>query len=290
MRILKSTHPNIITVLSSKVESTARLPLEISKGSAKQRSQLADYYSKKMEEGLERISDTKRCKVDDFLGLINEIVSPAKIDININPLKNPWRFFSYKGGSINVNSEYYNKINKIGSVVIDSTLERIKGYDINLPLSKDNKVINNKFFAFHEARHLFDYICNPKIIDSKTLKIADSDEKIEAYKKIHKIFLSDVNLFGKIKENVGEELKIFSDDEAISCLQNIRHALKSEINAYSDTINYMKKYPLTNYFSIYGSNEFLMFRDYPKRLKIANEMLKERLQVARELQHKKLSD
>ena len=94
-----------------------------------------------------------------------------------------------------------------------------------------------------------------------------------------------MNLFGGLRKRTSEKLEQLSDDEAIDCLQNIRHTLKTEINAYRDSVEYMQKYPIQNLFMIYGNNEFMLTHNYKKRLKLANEMLAERIKSARE-QHK----
>lgn len=282
MRIIRATHPNIITVLTSKIEPEAKLPLAMIKGSPAQRNKLAKSYTAQLVEGLEKVSDKKQCKVSDFIGLINEIIHPAKININVKEVGKQWGFGTYKGGSIGPDVTYENNIKQIGNVVIESTHKNINGYEINLPLSKDKTIIKDKFTALHEARHLFDYICNPKTIDSKTLQVLDDEKKVEAFLGVHKEFVRDMNLLGGLRERAAEKLNQLSDNEAIDCLQYTRRTLKTEINAYSDALNYMRKYPVRNFFMINGNNEFMLTHNYPKRLKLANEMLAERIKQARE--------
>lgn len=282
MRIIKTTHPNIITILTSKIEPEAKLPLSMVKGSPAQRDNLAKKYTSRLAEGLEKVSDTKQCKVSDFIGLINEIIHPAKINIKVKEIGRQWGLTTYQCGSIGPDVTYEGKVNQIGNVVIDSTHKRIKGYEINLPLSGDKTVIKNKFSAVHEARHLFDYICNPKTIDSKTLQVLDDEKKAKAFVGVHKEFVRDMNLFGGLRERAEEKLNQLSDSEAIDCLQYVRHTLQTEINAYRDAGNYMRKHPVKNFFLINGNNEFMLTHNYPKRLKLANEMLAERIKSVRE--------
>lgn len=285
MKILKSNYPNLITALSTQTAQTAKLPLSTVRGSVKERYALSDKYTNQLRAGLDKLSDTKKCKVEDFKNLINEILKPNKINISIAPLKDHWQFGMIKGGSISVDADYQNKITQLGNVVIESTHKSNKGYTIKLPLSKNDTIINDKYSAFHEARHLFDYVCNPKTIDSNLFRVADSEEKVNAYVNTYKAFIADTNILGGrklIKSIATENLSKLSDEEAIGCLQNIRHTLKTEINAYCDTANYMREKPLTNFMNIYGGNEFMMFHNYPKRLKLANQMLAEHLKQARE--------
>ena len=54
MKVLRVTHPNIITVLTSKVEPEAKLPLSMIKGSPAQRNELPGKYSSQLQAGLEK--------------------------------------------------------------------------------------------------------------------------------------------------------------------------------------------------------------------------------------------
>ena len=291
MRIIKSTHPQIITVLTSRVEPTAKLPLSAIRGTEKERYNLAGKFASQLRDGLDKVSDTSECKVSDFLGLINNIITPHKINLEVKQLKRDFNLFHVTGGSINVSADYTNKLSPIGNIVFDTTHKSMKGYQINLPLTKDNTVIKDKFSAFHEARHFFDSICNPKTIDTRSLKVLDDEVKSEAFFNTYKTLISDMNLFSgtkSLKKKVQKNLAKLSDDEAIDCLQMIRHSLQTEINAYKDAGDYMHKHYSSNFFQISGCNEFMLTHDYPERLKLTNEMLSERLKSARESYKQKL--
>ena len=86
--------------------------------------------------------------------------------------------------------------------------------------------------------------------------------------------IGDVRISSTHKSIKGYFIKLpLSKNEAIDCLQNIRHTLKTEINAYKDTDNFTNRHPFQNIFMSYGTAEFQLFYNYPKKLKIANEML-----------------
>lgn len=289
MKVITSYHPNIITQLSTSIDNTAKLPLTVIRGSEKERYAIAGKYAKELRVGLDKVSETRECKVEDFKNLINNILAPNKINFKIEPLISNFNLFQKDTGSIGIDSEYLSSVTPIGSVVIDSTHKINKGYTIKLPLSQNNTVINDKYSAYHEARHLFDYICNPKTIDSNLFRVIDNEKKNKAFLNTYKTFISDTNIFGGkkyIKHVAGKNLKKLSDEEAIGCLQNIRHTLKTEINAYRDTADYMREKPIMNCVHIYGGNEFLFLHNYPKRLTLANQMLADRLKQARDKTNK----
>ena len=282
MYIAKLQKPNLLKITNITVDKTAKLPYQVVKGSEKSRMEMADRFSMQLREGLDKVSSTRECKLSDFVEIINKIIEPHKINFNILPLKNKFtKFLEYTAGYISQDLGFDGKVYKIGNAIIDDTSINIKGFEIHLPLNKNNTVIRNKFSAFHEARHLFDYICNPKTLGIWNIKIIDDDKKLKAYKKAYSAFIDDFNFLGFWKKKAAKNLSKLSDEEAIDCLKSIRNTLKSEINAYRDTSDYTYKYPVVNFFEIMGNNDFMLFHDYPKKLKYANKLLKDRLQKAR---------
>lgn len=287
MKIVTSKHPNIITILTSKVENSARLPLSVVRGTEKERYKLAQTYSDELVKELDKISDGKKCKTDDFIRAVDKITSPHKINFQVDKQESKFEIFSKTMGEIGIDYESQDLVKMIGPyTALDSSHYIIKGYSVKLPLNKDKTIIKNKYVALHEARHLFDHICNPKTIDMKSFKLLPFDEKFATRNKVYSAFIrKSINPFNgdkNLKKTAQAELNKLSDEEAIDCLQDIRHTLRSELNAYGDELNYMSRKRFSNFFHISGCAEFLNTHNYASRLRLANEMLAERLKIARE--------
>lgn len=281
MNIFKVPNPNLIVNVNSNVSNSARLPLSVVAGTVAKRTQRASEYSEQLKQYLDKISIGKQCTVQGFKDAINSILGKDKINLEVLPLDSPL----YKGSiqrNIDVKSQKYN----IGNIVFENVDANINGYKIFLPLSENNKVIDNKYVALHEGRHLFDYICHPKSINLRINKFLYEDEKTDTFNKIYTSFTQDYQPFlphSEFKKNIRKELKKLTDEEAIEALQASRHTIASERNAYKDEINYMKKKPFSNIKSTFSCFDFLMAMRYDKKYQFASELLKEKLKVSREL-------
>jgi len=282
MTLKISSQTRLITIIKSTISPDSKLPLKAIQGTEAERYRLAKSFSNQLQKGLEIISSTKQCKTDDFLNLINNIVAPYKIQINIKPLKKRWiNLFEYLGGAIEQDFDISSKLLQEGDKHIDITQIDIKGYNIHLNLSKNNKIIKNKYSALHEARHLFDHICNPKTVDLKASKLINNTKQITAYNNAREAFINGSSIFNLWKENGMKYLSELSDESVIDCLQEIRNTYKTEINAYQDTLEFMSKHRFKNLFSIIGTNDAINSYDYQNRLKFVNKLLADKLKLLR---------
>lgn len=282
MRIVEKLTTELISISTAKITRKTKLPLEMCKGTEKERNALAAKYTKELMVGLDAISHKKLCYVTDFINLINKIVAPAKINFEIKPLEGKFNIFSMIQGAMGVKINYDKRLVTDKKGVYYSILDRsIDGYKFLLHLSKNEKFIKDKYAALHEARHLFDHICNPKTIMPRFVTLRTAQTKIEAYNKAHDSFLSDISSCKKIHKKTTKLLSILSNEEAVNCLQSIRSSLKTEINAYKDSVDYLSQSPLKNIVQLEATYEFLLTHNYKKRLKLANEMLAQYLSKAR---------
>lgn len=251
------------------------LPFSIIKGSAQKRNKTADALSKQFYTKLLSASDDKSCTLEIFNVLLNNLLQNI-INFKVLRKTNP----KYRGTiKHNVTGTECDD-NGIISLLVD-------GFKIFLPLDKNGKNITNKFCAIHEARHLFDAVCNPK---TNQFRLQNLYEKIdfEAQKdNISKLFLDTLDnpiRMKDFKSSVRKLIEDMPDTISIDCLQTIRNSLKSEINAYGDEIKSMAK----------GSGLFYNLREiltiklflhqnakFKQKLKFANKLLKEKLTNAR---------
>ena len=275
---------NTIVNIKCRVSDSAKLPLSVTQGNVSERTNLAQKYSNQLQQGLEKISDGKKCSVSEYKQLISDIVG-KDIHLNINPVKD-----SNVQGSIGRDFYFSSKSNSFGNFLIENTNADIAGYNMFLPLNKDKNIITNKYTALHEARHLFDYICHPKTITMRSCKLLYEDKKLESFHKIYNAFTKDYRPFlchSHFKKEIKEELNKLSNEEAIDVLQASRQTIISEKNAYHDEINYLKRKPVSNASSLCSCFDFIGAMRYGRKYKFINQLLSEKIKLARDEIHQK---
>ncbi|MCR5266341.1 MAG: hypothetical protein K6E29_07085 [Cyanobacteria bacterium RUI128] len=250
------------------------------KGTTEQRRILSQQYSDELREYLEQNSYGPSCLVEAYKDGINSVLRGNKINVNILPLEQ-------KGanGSIVKDLKITQRTLNSEKIVIENADSAIAGYNIYLPLTNDNKIITDKYVALHEARHLFDYICNPKTISMRSYNFMFEEEKSNSFFRIYDDFTKTYKPLqsdSHFAENIRTELSNFTDEEAINVLQASRNVITSEMNAYKDQINYLKKNPFRNAPSLFGCYDFVYNMRYSKKYQLANELLAEKLKTARE--------
>jgi len=220
-----------------RVASSARLPGI--KGTERQRNQLAYDLNNKL-----------------FV-LINDIFE-SKIKMNQKPAleKNELQdCIKQIIPNIKVKVKYKKMADCIGFLEpLADKSKKVAGYCLNLN-EKLEKGINDDTLR-HEARHLFDFVTQPKTIartntQSLTGRLENYTEKIDMK---HFDFYSDKLYTDKVFKNDEKELEILTkkikkyfnkskttSDEKIEILQNWRGGLISEIAAYTDEAIYMNK-------------------------------------------------
>lgn len=273
-------------IVDKTIQDSARMPLSVCRGTERQRYAKAQRCSDKLKEKLEDISNGKRCSVEKFKEALNSVLGENKIVYEIIDFKKKKTagklLIGRDGEEITLPPDANGRVFTIKNCSCD-------GHILCLPLTKDKKYIKNKFVALHEARHLFDYVYNPKMLVERYINAGDSaPESVKAYNNI--VSLADyiprfpyipINI-KNFKKSVSENLKILDDDMAIDALQNARNSLKTERNAYIDDFIYMRKHPLQTLVYLLDESIQIMSSRFQKRLDVINELLKERLQKARE--------
>lgn len=282
MKSLVKIAPNYFYSLSTNIKNTARLPLSVCRGSERERFELAQRYSDMLSEHLDKCSKNDSCSVDDFTQGISNILGKNKIKFVINR-----NHSVISRGSLGRKTSSESFTYSLGDIFYTHSTTNIEGYNFELPLSKDKTRIKSKEVAIHEARHFFDHVCNPKLTDFRTLKLVHDDEAIKLNRRVYERFVGMSAFVPKcvLKKLVEHDLNKMNDEHAIEALQTVRATLKTEINAYNDGIKYLKKKPVKNMFAILNTADIKYSCKYEQKLKLANELLAQRLKLARESIH-----
>lgn len=246
------------------------LPFNLVKGSVKERNAKSWQYWNKF---LDKFMQAEECTVDTFRNAIDSAIEPNKINYKILKEKNLY-FCGSTGFDINLLPH------ENGGLYV----QRI-GYKIKLPISRDGKTILNKLTAVHEARHLFDYLLQPKTACLRGKELYHNkhcDNDVDALKKLtladvgNKFSLKD---FEKKFNNILEKLP---DNVAIEALQKLRTSLMTEINAGKCELKYLiKNNPLKNFGKIIQIFMFYNNCNFKTKEKFVSIKLKELLEKAR---------
>lgn len=272
------------------VANTAKLPLSVSRGTERQRFKKAKKYSNRLRKLLDKNSNGKECTLEKFKEALDKTLGEHHIDYRIdrNVSEKAAAQIGFETGGKYLEWEQEGFHFK----TIDMSRSR---YVLFLELDKTGKIIKNKYSALHEARHLFDHIFNPKTVTNRTCKyeVSPSSTKpaFDGGKK--ELFYDAQNTFSdflsnrqlkatEFKELAKEKLEKLDDEMAIDVLQISRDTLKTEISAYRDTLIYLFRHPIKNRKDFRSIFKVIRKIESQKRLKTANELLRERLQIARE--------
>ena len=262
----------------NKILPRAALPFRRIKGSVSARKHLADKYSLKFYRELNSRCKNNTCSVKDFKKALNKTLYPDRIKYCISREIN-----EDNDGSFYITRKFNAGQN--GSYTVN-----VKGYRILLPLNSKRDTILDKLTAFHEARHLFDYICNPKHSILRKHNLTNTPEYNGIINYISNLFLGDIYKpikMKNIKTDTETLIKNLPDDMAIGFLQIIRYRLQSEINAYRDELRFLlKDGKLKSGFEL--SIDMYKYFKFKSKLKFVESLLKNIIRKERESLKKRL--
>ena len=247
----------------TKLSSAMIVPYKLSRGSVLERQTKAQNLTDEfIQIFLPKVIDKKKLKASTIEHLINTILpEPVKIYIKKNKL---------------------DDIANVGTVYSFIFKDMYK-YIMNLKMHHYLVKTSNTSAIIHEFRHLADYIYHPKYLAKerdmfrlglfndtwdrtydnflyKQINISNNNEKKDVLKTI--------------EDTVKKNLEKYNSKEKITTLQNMRYYLQSELNAYNQEYQFIKKteekYPqlITEKTNI----ESFMFED---KIKIIEKILKE---------------
>lgn len=164
-----------------------------------------------------------------------------------------------------------------------------KGFNICLPNLDGNITCDNSVIV-HETRHLFDFMCNPKLILPRGTKFIE-EKNCDKFNNIVEYIKSSEyqapRLFGIFKihnfeQKLREKLYGMDNEFIIELLQRCRHSAELEINAYKDMEDYaFNKNPL-DFIDIIDFHRKLKNRyEFKHKKKICEKLLKEYIQKER---------
>ena len=261
----------------------ARLPFDIIKGSVGKRNDNANKYNELLYKTLNPLCMEQKCSVESFKNSLNKVLSPYKIDYIITPEKN---------------NLFVGSLGTLCKTSLDENYEFMLNYlryNFMMPLDKEGKNILNKYSIFHEARHFFDRLFNPKQNLLRVEYASVNPEYAESTSKIHDLYFLKLDKPIKMKDfkqELDNLIKYMPNPIVIETLQCVRYSLLSEINAYKDELKFIAR----ENFSIKNLKSSLIFADFlirnckfKSKLKYTEEILRERIKEERSnLKQKKL--
>lgn len=257
-----------------RVASSARL--SGIKGSEKQREQLALEMNNKLFEFVHEIFDQK----------VKEGKKPAIYKRDL------LKCIKKIAPDVDIKVIYEKKDDCNGSLanVFDNANNTIKGFVLAIrgAVKKDE----NEHTLRHEMRHFFDCITQPKFTardNTQTLlgrlenytEIKDTkhynfyDSVLYNYKKFQNDETENKYITGRIENHF--EKNETTPDEKIEILQNWRHSLKAEVNAFSDGVKAIKDISNPQAAARKILNQFF----FVPKIEIVEEMLKNEINSVR---------
>lgn len=242
------------------LSDTVRLPLKISRGGDIKRYKLAESLNKMLYDEL-AIYGEKNCPVNAFKKALDKIIGKFNIKYSIQKLSD-----DSVAGSITPRV----KMKSETTAVVDN-------YLIEFPI-KRNKIVS-KATALHEARHLFDFICNPKTIDKSRLTLKSNPILLDKYEKVSdfldRYFDKDMDLV-KLEKAVKILLMDIPDKFVVKILNSAKHSLKTEFNAYTQELKFLSK-SKSDIDDINRIRRMIKAGKFQEKLKIVNKLLREKL-------------
>ncbi|MBE7710616.1 MAG: hypothetical protein E7Z92_00600 [Cyanobacteria bacterium SIG31] len=167
----------------------------------------------------------------------------------------------------------------------------VLGYKMEIP-TEDGIIKNPKVFI-HEARHLFDRMCNPKYSVNRFASLDDNSEENIAFSNFIP-FLANVTTFSEFNPFMDLKfmmyelvtklaLKCLNREEKMAALQRTRYKLQTEINAYNDmekfeqSVSGKKKFALDN-------NSDVEYLKLEEKLEFINDLLAKTIEKERQKQ------
>lgn len=217
-------------VLHEKIAPESRLPFNLIKGNYLLRNSKAKLYYKNFYSELNPKCIKNRCQISDVEKALNKTLSPYKINYSIEPETDAGYLGSHVS-KIKISQSDYNEF-----------LVNHVGYRLLLPIKKNT--IKNKYIVFHEVRHFFDYILNPKFNLLRCGNALNNKNIDIYYKELYDVFLIKLNQV-KSKKHIEKDAKKIihkiPKPIVIDALQNIRYILMSEINSYNAELTCLLK-------------------------------------------------
>ena len=257
----------------NKMLPQARLPFSRIKGDNVQRNIISDEYNKFFYKYLNKRCHKRKCSLKDFRNALDKTLYPNSINYHIEK-----EISNQNNGSFGIIPKLAPGEN--GEIIVYNS-----GYCFLLPLNNREDTILSKYTAFHEARHFFDNLCNPKYSKLHCKNLINDKHYDKTADKIRSLFFDKMDTklrIKKFKTNTENLILTLPNNIAIELLQSIRYRLQTEINAYRDEVKYMIRDG--NFVSGFNLALFLNQNcKFKSKLKFAENMLKDIITKEREI-------
>lgn len=244
------------------ITKTAKLPLSVIKGTVKQRDAMAENFFFDFCRNISlNIGNKDRLSISVIKDCFQNTL-PSKICMQ----------FSSIGKNFNNKEALYDGFT---GYMVRGKNRKVVGYNIFLPLDKSKKSLELKHLdiLFHEIRHVYDFITNPK-----TLVRAFFVPKKLQYFYDDKIYPKGAIKLDKLEQRLFNQIKRFPYYKRIDFLQGVRSSLQSEINAFNAeqiyavfSSLYPQNIPIKNVFG--GAKYF----EFSEKVAICQNLLKKEL-------------
>lgn len=243
------------------LSKTARLPLQYVKGSPSQRAQLSDKLFNDFCDNISFAIKSDTLSINEIKDCFSQTL-PSKIGFQISDI-----------GKIFYNENF--GVDGFTGYMIRGKNRKISGFNIFLPLDKEKKNfhIGHLDILFHEMKHVYDYLTNPKTLGRGFYvphKLQDFYDD--------KIYPRDAVSLDKLGVRINNKIKRLPYYKRLDFLQDCRASLESEINAFSAEKVYdrfARQYPkkmLKN--KVYDDIDYFNFRE---KLAIVEGLLRNEL-------------
>ena len=242
-----------------KISSTAKLPLNICKGSVQERYKLAAKLNADFFNKLSKEFTTKEISKEVFEKTLQS-TTPTKINVKV--------------------LDYNSRYGGMTEAVLNSNRSEINGFNIYLPLNKYSKQLGIYGIetALHESFHFNSHIVNPKYTarNKKMYETGLTELTEEFYKNT--LYAKDKGIDIKtIKEMLNTFLSNFRAEEQINFLQNCRYRLTDEMHAFAEGAKYLDRIQEIHSDKIQEKIPSMFVEEYhfPEKIQMINEKLKE---------------
>ena len=285
-----------MAIYINNITPMASFPLKVCAGTEKQRFAMACKMTERVYEEMEKGGSV--WTVSRYKEVLDKLLAPYKINYEIMQEVSS-KYAGAVGRKAHVEKfdnvfEYFSSSVSKYPLTVKNVLEHIfvescDGFNIKFKYN-ENGIIQNKYTVFHETRHFFDHLYNPKLSTNRLSVFADYSK--EYYKSLDRVYFDIKNLFlldteecqnlRKFEKKIRDLLDIFPARIRVNILQDVRYFIKTEVNAYSQDIRKQFRFSLNDLLN--GIAELYFYKrmlKYEDKLKIASKLLRQNLETAR---------
>ncbi len=255
-----------IVIMYYDLTKTAKLPLRVIKGTAKQRDAMSEKLFFDFCKNISlHIGNNDRLSVSVIKDCFQNTL-PTKIGLQISGV----------GKIFNEKSCIYDGYT---GYMVRGKNRKVVGYNVFCPLDESKKNLELKYLdvLFHEIRHVYDFITNPKSL----VRGFFVPKRLQNFYD-EKIYPKDAIKLDKLEQRISNQIKRFPYYKRIDFLQEVRSSLQSEINAYNCELVYpifATMHP--QHMPMKNIGDGVEYYNFQEKLTICEKLLKKELLAVR---------